>query len=108
MAEFPPEVRMQLRVMIGDTEEPYTFDDDAIDEMLTVADGSVRSAAANFWYSKATEYSEMVDITEAGSSRKMSGLFTNAMALAKQFDDNDGDGDTEVVTPSTTRRIVRR
>lgn len=108
MAEFTPEERMQLRALIGDTTEPYTFDDVAIDEMLTVTSGDARAAASSFWYGKATEYSEMVDITEAGSSRKMSGLFTNAMALAKQFDDSDGVNDPEIVTPSTTRRIVRR
>lgn len=108
MAEYAPEIRMQLRVLIGDAEEPYTFDDDAIDLTLTAVDGDVRAAASGFWYNKATEYSEMVDISEAGSSRKNSSLFTNAMTLAKQFDDNDGQNDPEIITPSTTRRIVRR
>jgi hypothetical protein len=108
MAEFTPEERLQLRLLIGDTEEPYSFDDDQIDLWLTATDGDVRSAASSFWYNKATEYSEMVDITEAGSSRKNSGLFTNAMALAKQYDDNDGLDDPVVISPSTTRRIVRR
>lgn len=108
MAEYAPEVRMQLRLLIGDASEPYTFNDDQIDEMLTAVDGNVRSAASGFWYNRATEYSEMVDISEAGSSRKNSGLFTNAMALAKQYDDSDGEDDSAVIAPSTTRRIVRR
>lgn len=108
MAEYTPEERMQLRLLIGDVTEPYTFDDDAIDEMLTATEGNVRSAAAGFWYTKASGYSEMVDISEAGSSRKNSTLFTNAMALAKQYDDSDGVDDTTIALPSTTRRIVRR
>lgn len=109
MAEYSPELRMQLRRMIGDAEEPYTFSDVEIDEMLTATDGDARTAASTYWYSKATSYSEMVDITEAGSSRKNGDLFKNAMALAKQFDDNDGVNDPPVIeTPSTTRRIVRR
>jgi hypothetical protein len=108
MAEYTPEERMQLRRLIGDVTEPYTYDDDAIDEMLTATDGDARAAASSFWYSKATSYSEMVDISEAGSSRKNSDLFKNAMALAKQYDDNDGVNDPAPDLPSTTRRIVRR
>lgn len=107
MAVFTPEERMQLRRMIGDATEPYTYDDAQIDEWLTETEGDPRAAAASFWYNKSTEYSEMVDITEAGSSRKNSDLFKNALALAKQFDDSD-DNPVETVTPSTTRRIVRR
>jgi hypothetical protein len=107
MAEYTPEERMQLRRMIGDATEPYTFSDEEIDEFLTATDGDLRAAAATYWYGRSTEFSQMVDITEAGSSRKNSDLFKNALALAKQFDDAD-DLPTEVVTPSTTRRIVRR
>ena len=107
MAAYTPEERMQLRLLIGDTAEPTQYDDAQIDEWLTATDGDPRAAASAFWYNKATEYSEMVDISEAGSSRKMSGLFTNAMALAKQFDDSIGTVDNTVTT-STTRAIVRR
>jgi hypothetical protein len=107
MAEYSPAERMQLRRMIGDSTEPYTFTDEEIDEMLTASDGDLRAAAATYWYGRSTEFSQMVDITEAGSTRKNSDLFKNALALAKQFDDDD-----EVVVdetpPSTTRRIVRR
>jgi len=107
MAEYPAETRMQLRRLIGDAVEPYTFDDATIDEWLTETDGDVRSAASHYWYQKAVSYSESVDITEAGSSRKNSDLFKHAIELAKQYDDDDDDGGAEV-TPSTTRRIVRR
>jgi hypothetical protein len=108
MAEYSPEERMQLRRLIGDVTEPYTHNNVQIDEMLTATDGDARAAASSYWYAKATDYSEMVDISEAGSSRKNSKLFDNAMALAKSFDDNDGVDDPVVVTPSTTRPIVRR
>lgn len=105
MAEYPPETRMQLRRLIGDAVEPYTLDDDEIDAMLTETDGDVRAAASSWWYAKAITFSESVDITEAGSSRKNSDLFRNAMALAVKYDDDDGSADA---IPSTTRRIVRR
>jgi hypothetical protein len=107
MAIFSPEEIMLLRRMIGDDVEPYQFSDDEIDAMLVETEGDFRKAASSFWYMKATRYSESVDITEAGSSRKNSDLFKNAMALAKQYDDDDGEV-VEEVLPSTTRRIVRR
>ena len=106
MATYTPEVRMQLRVLIGDTEEPRTFSDTEIDSMLTATAGDVRAAASGYWYAKAVGYSEMVDISEAGSSRKNSDLFKNAMSLAQQYDDSTGDAG--IATTSTTRRIVRR
>lgn len=107
MAEYTPEERMQLRRMIGDATEPYALSDDEIDAMLTATDGDARAAAAGYWYEKSASYSEMVDITEAGSSRKNGSLFTNALAMAKQFDDTD-DNPVEPIAASTTRAIVRR
>lgn len=107
MAVWTAEERMQLRRMIGDATEPYTYDDAQIDEWLTATEGDSRAAAASFWYNKSTEYSGMVDISEAGSSRKNSDLFKNAMQLAQAFDDTDTIP-TDTTTPSTTRRIVRR
>lgn len=98
---------MQMRRYIGDTVEPYTYNDEELGLMIDDAEGNVRKAASDFWYAKATSYSEMVDITEAGSSRKNSDLFKNAMQLAKQYDDTDG-VDPNAPAPSTTRRIVRR
>ena len=104
---YTSEEIMQVRLLIGDAEMPYVISDEQIDAWLVATDGNTRKAASNYWYSKATSFAGMVDITEAGSSRKNSDLFKNALALAKQFDDDD-----EVVVdetpPSTTRRIVRR
>ena len=106
MAEYTPEEHNALRALIGDTEEPYTFSNSELDTMLTATDGDVRAAASAYWYTKAVSYSEMVDISEAGSSRKNSDLFKNAMALAQQYDDSTGG--TDASATSTTRRIVRR
>lgn len=107
MAIYSPEEILQLRRMIGDDQEPYRFTDEELDAMLVETEGDLRKAASNFWYMRATQHAESVDITEAGSSRKNSDLFKNAMALAKQYDD-EPEGGEEVVASSTTRRIVRR
>lgn len=105
---YTPEEIMQVRVLIGDATMPYAVEDEIIDAWLVATDGNVRKAASNYWYSKATSFAEMVDITEAGSSRKNSDLFKNAMQLAKQYDDDDGEDNTPVVAASTTRPITRR
>lgn len=102
-----PEEIMQLRHLIGDDNEPYAFNDETLDAWLVATGGNIRKAASNFWYRKATEHSESVDISEAGSTRKNSDMFKNALALAKQYDASDGE-DPTIIVPSTTRRIVRR
>lgn len=103
-----PETIMQLRRLVNDTEAPYTYSDEVLDQYLIDNDGNLNKSASQVWYAKASQLSTQVDISEAGSSRKNSDLFKNAMALAKQFDADDGiPAPDEVVAPSTTRRIVR-
>ena len=75
---------------------------DRIDRTL-----SVEAAAAEMWREKAAGYAALVDTTEGNSSRKLSQLQTNALAMAKQL---DGATATEVVIDANrprSRAIVR-
>jgi hypothetical protein len=47
--------------------------------------GILRTSAV-VWRWKAAEYAKMVDVSEAGSSQKLSDLYNNAIGMAKQFD----------------------
>lgn len=69
-----------LKRLIGDTE--WT---DADLETLIDSSSSIEAAAAVVWESQAASYSQIVDITESGSSRKMGDLFDNAMKMAAWF-----------------------
>lgn len=93
----------QLRKLLSDDEEPYQFTDE---ELGTAIDGmGMNAAAADFWRQKSASYAELVDVSESGSSRKLSDLSKNALAMAGYFD-GQVQAETGGVRP-TTRRIVR-
>lgn len=54
---------------------------------FTAVDGSVdvEAAAGYVWSVKASEMSGLVDVTENGSSRKLSDLYKNAMSQASHY-----------------------
>jgi hypothetical protein len=53
------------------------------------AAGTVEVAAADLWREKAAGYAALVDTTEGNSSRKLSQLQQQALAMAKQYDKPD-------------------
>lgn len=95
--------------MIGEPDDTNGWTDEKIGDFID-ATSSLNLAASNIWSSKASKFSNMVDITESGSSRKMSGLLDNALKLAKSFreaevaEDNDVD---PLANRPRTRAIVR-
>lgn len=67
---------------------------------------SVRAVTHQIWTSVAASSAGLVDVQESGSSRKLSDLHKNALAMAKHWDPA-----TEVAVTAdrpTTRGIVRR
>lgn len=99
-----------LRDMIGTTSKT---DDDllALLDRLAAEDGSLdfNSSAAYIWNQKAAEYSELVDVSESGSSRKFSDLSKNALAMAAKYEKAAGALITEVDVSSRPKvnNIVR-
>lgn len=49
---------------------------------LLIDEGSVESATAAVWREKQARFSSLVDVSEAGASRKMSQAFDNAQKMA--------------------------
>lgn len=56
-----------------------------IDENTTTAGIDYNGTAAQIWEEKAGYYSGLVDVQESGSSRKMSDLYKNALAMATLY-----------------------
>lgn len=108
MADYTDEQLKELRRMIGDDTLPYLYSDSDLAQYLDDNDGDFTVAAGKMWREKAATYAKSVDISEAGSSRKMSDLFDNALAMAKWYEDQTTPPVVETVASSTTRRIVRR
>jgi hypothetical protein len=61
-----------------------TYSDDILADYID-ENMSVPAAAAVIWREKAAALAMMVDTTESGSSRKLSDLHANALAMAKGF-----------------------
>lgn len=97
---------MRLRKMTGEVGSA-TYSDSDLDLLITEA-ASLNGAAAVIWGEKASTYAELVDITEAGSSRKNSDLFKNARTQYEYYTGLPG-GVTILPAGSytTTRRTVR-
>ena len=64
----------ELRLLIAEpvSAEPYT--DEILGNLIASSQDSVRNAAAGVWRAKAASVAHLVDISEGGSSRKMSDL----------------------------------
>lgn len=74
--------RLRRIAAIADDDETYT------DEVLgTYLDnlGSLEAAAGAVWTEKAASFSGLVDVTESGSSRRLSQLHSQALTMAKAF-----------------------
>lgn len=97
---------LQLRALIGDTTEPYEFTDEYLGLVID-ANADLDEAAVVVWEAKAASLSTMVNISESGSSRSNSQLYTNALAQLKYFRDKINQGEAESATRSRTRAIRR-
>lgn len=77
-----------------DDVEPYT--DAALGARIDAAN-SMQGLASTIWLEKAATYSTLVDVAESGSSRKLSDLHKNALAMAAWWNKQD---DTEPGGPA--------
>lgn len=109
---YPAEVYDQLRRATGENDEESTYSDQDLDFYLDAHEGAVNPAAADIWREKASNYAELTDIQEAGSSRKNSVLYDHAIQQMELYGGSAasggaGDGGIPGVDWSTTRSIVR-
>lgn len=98
---------LRLRRMTGeDDSTKYTNAD--LDIFISDAGGDINLAASVIWAEKAADYADLVNISEAGSSRSNSDLFKHAADQRDHFrsiaDATSGAG---IPTATTTRPIVR-
>lgn len=103
---YSPDVYEQIRRATGEW-DGSDLDDEFFDRFLDATSGEVNGAAALVWQEKAAEYAELVDITEAGSSRKNSQMHAAALTMMDKYNTLAAGVVAEVGTYSTTRAIVR-
>lgn len=73
-----------LRKMI-DEGDSTSYTDEQLTAVLDQAEGELNIAASEIWQQKAAQYSTLVDVSESGSSRHMSQLAKNALAMAAHY-----------------------
>ena len=97
---------IELRVKIQEPLNEPPFTDEALGALIDAAGGDTDAVARTFWQGKAASVAHLVDISEGGSSRKMSDMYKNFLAIADTFAPEDGTGPTAKRAPMT-REITR-
>jgi hypothetical protein len=98
MAESATIEELRRATNILENTEPYT--DEYLSNLLDTL--GFELAAAQLWTEKAASYAGLVDVTESGSSRRMSQLASNALKMAEAFNQS-----SSVVSGSFTVPIER-
>ncbi|QXO13673.1 hypothetical protein SEA_DUMPTRUCK_17 [Gordonia phage DumpTruck] len=80
--------------------------DEAINALITEGQSKAK-ILASAWQEKATKLYALVDVAESGSSRNMSGVYKNAMELAKYWKDIADKEDDRAATGRPRTRVHR-
>jgi hypothetical protein len=95
-----------LRRLINEADDVEPWTDVYLSSRIDLWTGTINGLAATIWREKAAEYSELVDIQEGSSNRKLSQMYAQALKMAEGLDA----GDVIVATgrrASRTRKIER-
>lgn len=97
---------LRLRRMAGEVDsDTYTNAD--LDIFIANASGDLNSAASLIWGEKASSYADLVNISEAGSSRSNSDLYKQAKQQEQYYSGLADASATAAAGYSTTRPIKR-
>lgn len=97
----------RLRRMTGEVEPDGVYTSTQLGTILDEAAGDLNVAASRVWGEKAGMVADLVNITEAGSSRSNSDLFAHAKDRQTYYAGLAGEQVEATTTSSTTRRIER-
>lgn len=76
---------VQVRLNIAEPDETGGWTDARIQSVLDAYDQDVNASSGYIWSVKAAETATLVDISENGSSRKMSDVHKNALAMTTYY-----------------------
>lgn len=97
-----------LRLLIAEPDDKAPYTDLALSIRLDAA-ASSQGLAGEIWREKAANYAALVNVSESGSSRSLSDLHKNALAMAKHFGEIDpaNPGTGTAVRGVVMRRLTR-
>lgn len=103
-----PEDIMALRKKIADVDEPFNYTDEQLSTLLDETNNTQNSIAASLWRERAASAVLLVDVTESGSSRKLSQIRTSALEMADYYDGlEQTPEEAALVSRPRTRAITR-
>jgi hypothetical protein len=76
----------EVRANTNVDEDDEEFTTTVISDLLDSVGENVNSASAIIWRRKAAKYAELVDVTEAGSTRALGDLQDKALRMAASFE----------------------
>lgn len=94
----------ELRELINDTVAPFQFTAPQLGTFIDTNE-SLRAAASLVWTVKASKLVGLVDVSEGSSSRKLSQLYQQALAMSTFY--SDAPSTASRAGKSGTRAIVR-
>lgn len=74
----------ELRLLINEPDDSNDWTDERLGAIIDDS-SSLNEAAGTAWTQKAASYADLVDVSESGSSRKLSDLRRSALEMAGHF-----------------------
>jgi hypothetical protein len=95
-------------LLIDESADVAPYDDISLSNRLDAATSPL-SLSKEIWLEKAASYASLVNVSESGSSRSMSDLSKNALAMAKAMGDADptAPGTGDAVRGVRMQRLTR-
>jgi pectin methylesterase-like acyl-CoA thioesterase len=97
---------IELRGLVNEPDDSNGWDDGSLGAIID-AHATMNAAASRVWVLKAGTYAELVDVTESGSSRKLSDLRKNAMEMAAHYTAADPPENGTTTNAPVIQRIRR-
>lgn len=102
-----PEGIAALRKLINEPDDTNGWTDDYLGGILD-SGLTLNAAAGSVWTTKAGQFSTLVDVSESGSSRKLSDLHKNALTMAKFYQGADAAAAEDILPTGPIIQRIRR
>lgn len=91
-----------------DSDKDFGWDEDRISALLLATNFSTAQTIRQFWLERVTESFGFVDVSETGSSRSLSQIYTNAKSMLDYWDKQvEAEGVVNVRRPISFGEIER-
>jgi hypothetical protein len=95
-----------FRLLIDEAADALPYDDISLTNRLDAA-SSPQALGREIWLEKAAKFASLVNVSESGSSRSMSDLHKNAIAMAKALGDAEPDAPGGAISGVRMHRLTR-